>query len=246
MNKKAFVATLCVAVLLVTLAAGCRDNQPMAPDGGGGNSPGVTTTTTIAATTATIKDEPLATVTGDEMTGTTTTTVNTSSVDKTEATTQGSSASVTKGTTSKPTKTQTTKATNTTATKATSGKKDYLDTSKLTGTQEDVGKVVGYSSLFDKEVTVVEVTECVTLDGLKYIETYLSDYTSIVVMECKYCHEMPCPDGGNELCSQYDVQFDSTKTCQHCGLPTGDGYNGTCYGTIDWDNGGMRICHHYD
>ena len=202
----------------------------------------VSVTTTTAATTATIKDEPLATTTGTEMTGAiTTTTMNTSFADKTETTTQGSSASVTKTTASKPTKTTATKVTKTTA-----GKKDYLDTSKLTFTQEDVGKVVGYSSLFDEEITVVEVNEDTDLDGLKYIETVLSDYTTIVVIECKYCHEMPCPDGGKESCSQYDVKKDSRVTCQDCGRPKGDGYNGTCLGTIDWENGGVGICHHYD
>lgn len=236
---KAFVATLCVAVLLVTLAAGCRGNQPMAPDGGGGDSPGVTTTTT-AATTATIKDEPLATTTGDELTGTTTTTVNTSSTDETVTTTQGGSASVTKTTASK------TKVTKTTATKTTSGKKDYLDTSKLTGTQEDVGKVVGYDSLFNEEVTVVRVTEGVNNRGLKYVETTFSDGSSSCVVECEHCHRFPCPDGGGEACSRYDVKLDATKTCQQCGRPKGDGHNGTCHRTIDWDNGGKVICHHYD
>ncbi len=107
---KVCVAALCVAVLLLTLAVGCRDNQPMAPDGGGGDSPGVMTTTT-AATTATINDEPLATTTttvaetgetGDEMTAAaTTTTANTSSLNKTETTTHGGSASATKTTAGK-------------------------------------------------------------------------------------------------------------------------------------------------
>lgn len=237
MNKKAFVATLCVAVLLVTLAAGCRGNRPMAPDGGGGDSPGVTTTTP-AATTATIKDEPLATMTGAEMTGTTTTTVNASSLDKTETTTQGGSASATKGTASKPTKTQ--------ATMATSGKKDYLDISKLTGTQEDVGKVVGYSIGFKADITVVSVEERANADGRKSIVFVLSNGTAHSIAECRYCHEMPCPDGGDEHCSQYDLKKDSRITCQNCGRPYGDGYNGTCDSTIDWDNGGITICHHYD
>lgn len=245
---KAFVATLCVAVLLVTLAAGCRGNQPMAPDGGGGDSPGVTTTTN-AATTATIKDEPLATTTGTEMTGAiTTTTVNTSSADKTETTAQGSSASVTKTTASKPTKTTATKTKatkTTTATQVTAGKQSYLDTSKLTYTQEDVGKVVGYSRTLGKDITVVKVKEDVNSSGLKRIKTYFSDGTGSCIVECEYCHEFPCPDGGGEACSKYDVKLDGAKTCQDCGLPKGDGHNGTCRGIIDWDTGKIS-CNHYD
>ena len=246
---KPFVAMLCVVVLLATLAAGCRGNQPMAPDGGGGDSPGVTTTTN-AATTATIKDEPLATTTGTEMTGAiTTTTVNTSSADKTETTTQGGSASVTKTTASKPTKTTATKTKatkTTTATKVTAGKQSYLDTSKLTYTQEDVGKVVGYSRTLGKDITVVKVTESFNGSGLKGVIVDFSDGNSTCIVECRYCHEMPCPDGGGEACSEYDVKIDGTKTCQRCGLPKGDGHNGTCLGIIDWDNGGKISCNHYD
>ena len=52
--------------------------------------------------------------------------------------------------------------------------------------------------------------------------------------------------GSGEACSKYDVKLDATKTCQQCGLPKGDGHNGTCFGTINWENGGVKICHHYD
>lgn len=232
------IAALIAAVVLFPFAEIYPHNDPLI------------TTTTTAATTATIKDEPLATTTGTEMTGAFTTLNTTSSSSKeTETTTQGGSASVTKTTASKATKTAAskTKATKTTtATQVTAGKQSYLDTSKLTYTQEDVGKVVGYSRTLGKDITVVSVTEGINGSGLKYIETFFSDGTVSCVVECMYCHEFPCPDGGGEACSEYDVKLDGTKTCQQCGRPWGDGYNGTCDGIIDWDNGGKIICNHYD
>lgn len=173
---------------------------------------------------------------------TTTTTTNTETVETTTTTTLSSRSNITVSTT----KTKATKVTTIKTTKTTTGEKSYLDLSKLTGTQEDVGKVVGYNSLFKKEVTVVSVTEGVDNSGLKYIETVFSDGTGSCVIECEHCHEFPCPNGGGEACSEYDVKLDATKTCQQCGLPKGDGHNGTCFGTIDWDNGGVKICHHYD
>ena len=125
-------------------------------------------------------------------------------------------------------------------------KKDFFDISGLTGTQADVGKVVGYSTAFAADITVTSVTESVTVDGLKTIKTRYSNGTGSVVTECRYCHEFPCPDGGGTSCSQYNVQNDSTVTCQQCGKPKGDGHNGTCYRLIDWNNGGKIICNHYD
>lgn len=232
------IAALIAAVVLFPFAEIYPHNDPLI------------TTTTTAATTATIKDEPLATTTGTEMTGAfTTLNTTTSSSKETETTTQGGSASVTKTTASKSTKTTAskTKATKTTtATQVTAGKQSYLDTSKLTYTQEDVGKVVGYSRTLGKDITVVKVKEGVNSSGLKYIKTYFSDSTGSCIVECKYCHEFPCPAGGGEACSEYDVKLDGTKTCQQCGLPKGDGHNGTCHRIIDWDNGGKIICNHYD
>lgn len=97
----------------------------------------------------------------------------------------------------------------------------------------------------DGKVTVVR-TENGTRNGLKYTRTYYSDGTATTVVECAHCHQMPCPDGGGKKCSKYVSQNDATVTCQQCGKPKGNGYNGTCYRTTDWENGGKVTCHHYD
>ena len=265
---RAVFSVLLVLALLVSLAA-CRKDvvtDPVLPDDG--------TTTTTASTTTTA--EPTSTAetssTPGKTDGTSTTTEKSgegdgettgasaqATVTKEETTTSASSATTTVGTkattttsatkkvttTKKPT--TTTKKTTTTTKKTTATtKKDVVDTSKLTGTQEDVGKVVGYSSVFKKEITVVSVVEKVNGVGLRGIETMYSDGTVTCVVECEHCHQMPCPDGGEEKCSKYSVKNDATKTCLQCGLPKGDGHNGTCYRTTDWDNGGKIICHHYD
>ena len=262
---KPFVATLCVSALLVALAAGCRNKQPMAPDGGGGDSPGVTTGST-AATTATIKNEPLATTTttvdetnatGDEMTGAATTTVNTSSADKTDATTQRSSASATKATTpSKPS--SSTRQSKPTHNIDLSGMEyingEYLDKSDLTFTQADVGKIVGYSPGMERDIIVCSVDETPTADGrravcllLGYrgIEDFNYSPSGFSIVECEYCHEFPCPEDGDKNCPKYDPLIDASVTCQDCGLPLGNGYYGTCDAHIDWENGAATICNHY-
>ena len=97
-----------------------------------------------------------------------------------------------------------------------------------------------------KEKTVVDVVEGVNGSGCKYVITVYSDGSSKEVVECQYCHAMPCPNGGGNICSQYTVTEDGAKTCQQCGRPYGNGHNGTCYSEIDWDNGGKIICHNYD
>lgn len=127
-----------------------------------------------------------------------------------------------------------------------SAKKDYFDVSGLTGTQADVGKVVGYSSMLAKDIVVVSVVERTTSDGRKVIQTNLSDGTVTKVVECEYCHKFPCPTGGGKRCPKYDPLKDATVTCQICGRPRGDGYNGTCEQLIDWANGGKVSCNHYD
>ena len=128
----------------------------------------------------------------------------------------------------------------------TSTQQDWFDNSELTGTQADVGKVVGYSSLIKQDITVVSVEERTTSDGRKVIQTNYSFGSSTVVVECEYCHEFPCPDGGGKNCSQYDVLKDGTVYCSRCGKLKGDGYNGTCEGLIDWANGGSISCNYYD
>lgn len=95
--------------------------------------------------------------------------------------------------------------------------------------------------------TIVDRVEGYNGLGLKYSYVIYSDGTaSDRVVECEHCHQMPCPDGGGTNCSAYTAEKDSDITCQQCGKPYGDGHNGTCYGTIDWSNGGKVTCHHYD
>ena len=219
------VLLLVVAILLLTL----NQKLPVTDN----LSPTTTTTTTIGSAPSATTTVTTITTTTETMATTTTTTPPATSITTVSTTAATKVTAVAKTT-----------ATNTT--KTTSGIKNYLDTSKLTGTQEDVGKVVGYNSLFKEEVTVVKVTEGVNNSGLKYIKTVFSDGTGSCVVECEHCHEFPCPDGGGEACSEYDAKLDGRVTCQQCGHPKGDGHNGTCRRTIDWDNGGKVICHHYD
>ncbi len=127
----------------------------------------------------------------------------------------------------------------------------WLDISGLTYTQADVGKVVGYTSVFGEDITVVSVEEGTTADGRKFIEVNFSFHTSshgssVVKIECEYCHEFPCPNGGDEDCPEYDPLKDGSVTCQQCGRPYGDGYNGTCHSKIDWEHGGFTFCNHLD
>ena len=124
-------------------------------------------------------------------------------------------------------------------------KKSWKDTSGLTWTQADVGKVVGFSAELNKDIVVTKVSESAKADGRKVVKVSLSDDTSVTRVECKYCHKFPCPNGGGSKCPEYNVGSDPTKTCQQCHRPIGDGHNGTCYVTIDWATGRL-ICHHYD
>ena len=126
--------------------------------------------------------------------------------------------------------------------------KDYIDTSKLTYTQKDVGKVVGYSYTLGKDITVEIVDESTLADGRKCIYIVYSDGTGTSKVECQYCHKFPCPNGGGKKCTKYDIKLDGQITCQQCGRPNGDGYNGTCYGTINWNDPTKPFlnCHHYD
>lgn len=126
-----------------------------------------------------------------------------------------------------------------------SGKKDWIDYSLLTGTQADVGKVVGYTTLLGKDITVVSVVEKTRNDGLKEIETTYSFGSATSIVECEYCHGFPCPNGGGEKCSEYNAKEDASVTCQTCGKPRGNGYNGTCKNLIDWSTGTIS-CNYYD
>lgn len=54
-----------------------------------------------------------------------------------------------------------------------------LYASKLTGTQADIGKVVGWSSAIDAEITVVSVMEGYNVKGCKYTVTEFSDGASV-------------------------------------------------------------------
>ena len=131
---------------------------------------------------------------------------------------------------------------------------EYYDKSQLTFTQADVGKVVGYSPMFNRDIIVVRVEEKYKADGRRGVCIFLGyrgieggywSPSGFCIVECKYCHEFPCPNGGKEQCPQYDVKLDATRTCQQCGLPKGNGYYGTCHGLIDWGNGGTVSCNHY-
>lgn len=99
--------------------------------------------------------------------------------------------------------------------------------------------------LTGKPITIIRTKEGYDGLGRKYIRYYYSDGTSRDIVECEYCHEMPCPHGGGTSCPKYDVKKDASITCPQCGKRMGDGYNGTCYGEIDWANGGKKTCHHY-
>ena len=128
-----------------------------------------------------------------------------------------------------------------------STKKDYFDISSLTGTQADVGKVVGYSSAFAADITVISVVEETTADGRKAIKTRYSDGTGTIIIECEYCHEFPCPEDGRLNCPKYDPQKDGIVTCQQCGRPNGNGYYGTCHGIVNWNDPSKPFlsCNHY-
>ena len=106
--------------------------------------------------------------------------------------------------------------------------------------------VVGYDSTFEEEVVVEKVKEGVNGTGQKFIRVVLSNGETASIVECEFCHKMPCPNGGDNKCSAYNTKEDATVTCQQCYKPKGDGHNGTCYRTIDWNNGGKITCHHYD
>ena len=232
-NSMKLLATVLTIVLLLSAVAtgfsGCQPNEPSEI------APGEDTTTTTTASTEN-QGGSAPSEKGDEAVVTTTTSTTTAPTTTTTKPT----------TTTKAAEKTNAKPTTTTKKDSASSKKDYLDTSGLTGTQADVGKVVGWSSVLNKNITVVSVTEGVNGRGCKYIETSYSDGTATAIVECKYCHQMPCPQGGGIQCSKYNVKDDGQITCQQCGRPYGDGYNGTCYGTIDWENGGKAICHHYD
>lgn len=120
------------------------------------------------------------------------------------------------------------------------------DTSLLTWSEADVGKVVGYDALLQQDIVVVSVRERVNGSGLKGITITYSNGSTDSLVECGYCHKTPCPNGGGENCAEYSVEKDGTKTCERCGKTKGDGYNGTCLGTIDWANGGELSCTHYN
>ncbi|MBQ3133222.1 MAG: hypothetical protein IJC17_02965 [Clostridia bacterium] len=127
--------------------------------------------------------------------------------------------------------------------------KSWLDPSKLTFTQADVGKVVGWDFPTKSDVTVVKVEEEYDELGLKSVRAILSTHccpSGFGIARCNYCLKIPCPNGGKESCPKYDIKKDGSKTCQQCGRLYGDGYNNTCYGEIDWANGGKLICNHYD
>lgn len=129
-----------------------------------------------------------------------------------------------------------------------SKKESWLDTSGLTFTEADVGKIVGYDSSLNKDIVITRIEQG-TRNGLQYIILYPSNgivSNEFTKVECTYCHSFPCPKGGGENCPQYNIKEDPSETCQRCGRPCGDGYNGTCDGQIDWDNGGKVTCNHYD
>lgn len=158
-------------------------------------------------------------------------TTNKNNTDTTAATTQNNSATNTH---------------NTNPAQPDNKKKDWFDNSILTGSQADVGKVVGYTSLLKQDIIVTSVVEGVSTAGLKFIETTYSNGTVSAVVECKYCHNFPCLNGGGINCPQYNAQNDAAVTCQICGRPIGNGYNGTCQNLTDWANGGTISCNHYD
>ena len=130
------------------------------------------------------------------------------------------------------------------------------DPSLLAFTQEDVGKWVGRQDGYDLYVT--EVEEGVDRYGLKYVKVVVTVRNGsgwvppgFTLCECRYCREMPCPDGGEEKCSLYDEKLDPGVTCQRCGKPQGDGTNGTCiswpYASVNCPNCGEYVeqgtCH---
>lgn len=174
-----------------------------------------------------------------------------SDTEDTDASKPSSNPSVKPTTNKKPTTSK--KPTSSTASKpstssgsSSSTKKDYFDASELTGTQADVGKVVGYDSIFSESITVVSVVETTTADGRKCVETTYSNCTATTVVECEYCHKFPCPNGGGKGCLKYNAEEDAAVTCQTCSRPIGNGYDGTCEQTIDWSHGGKISCNHYD
>ena len=153
-NSMKLLATVLTIVLLLSAVAtgfsGCQPNEPSEI------APGEDTTTTTT-TSAENQGDSAPSEEGDEAVVTTTTSATTTTAPTT--------------TTTKATTTTTKKPTTTTKKDSASSKKDYLDTSGLTGTQADVGKVVGWSSVLHKNITVVSVTEGFTGSGCKYIQT---------------------------------------------------------------------------
>ena len=172
---------------------------------------------------------------------TTTTAPTTSSTDGGEGDASAVVSTTASSTTGKSSTTQ--KSTSTTTKKSSTTTK--ASTTKKTEPTESVTFQPGSPQA---EKSGVKVIEDVSADGLKYITTYYSDFTTSTVSECAYCHEFPCPHGGGEKCPKYayDISKDWTKTCSRCGRLFGDGHNGTCLSLIDWDNGGVATCHHYN
>lgn len=133
---------------------------------------------------------------------------------------------------------------------------EYFDRSMLTFTPEDIGKVVGYSPMFEKDIIVFEVDETPTVDGRRCVRLILGyrgdesgcySPSGFCTVECKYCHEFPCPNGGKTSCSNYDPLKDAAVTCQTCGRPTGNGYYGTCHRIVNWNDPTKPFisCNHY-
>lgn len=215
-------------------------------------TPTLATTTSSAVTTLTsVTETTTATTTSTEAVTTTSTAIMSSTTNS-----QATKTTLTKVTAhSKPSSNNTTTTTHNSV--DLSGMEyingEYYDKSKLTFTQADVGKVVGYSPTFNRDIIVIRVDEKPTADGRRAVCIILGHRgleggwspSGFCMVECEYCHEFPCPDGGDEACSEYDVKLDGRITCQRCGLPQGNGYYGTCRGLIDWDNGGIISCNHY-
>ena len=249
-HKKAVIIATGVVVagaiaIGVASAIGRSDNDVVA-----GNDTTIVDETTINEETTGAEDTSTDTAVEDETTVPEDTTVEETTVPETEPET---TVPGTEATTKAP---DTTKAPETTKVPETQnswlGAPEVVVTAPIETTPESAAvetrpedKVGTKDPLTGKTITVVETYEKTSSDGRKVIVTVYSDGTTSKIVECEYCHEFPCPNGGKENCTKYDISKDYSKTCSECGRLFGDGYNETCLAEYDW-NTGEYTCHHYD
>ena len=171
------MAIVSVALLILSTAiAGCNSAEPTPDEVPSSTSSSTSTSATETTTTTVVTTTTSATTTTAP---TTTTTKATTTTKKATTTTK-----VTERTNSQDDLEALIKELEANRAEQEKAKQEKLDAaillyaSKLTGTQADIGKVVGWSSAIDAEITVVSVMEGYNVKGCKYTVTEFSDGAS--------------------------------------------------------------------